>query len=385
MNKIYKIIWSKARNCYVVVSELAKRNGKCKNAFHGLAAYSQVNGKACFAGLSRAICAVLLAGLVSYPGSVAWGASGTMVTGVQTSTRVVNGVSVVTSVTPIRLGSASGSNSVAAGDGSSASADKTVALGFYAQASGSEATAVGAGAKAYAFGASAFGRNTVVRGERGVAIGYGATALGKSAVAFGRRSVSSGTGSFAFQGGTALTYNATAFGTATQAGSDDGSDSSIVEIESYQGREVAGFKTVSYGGKEYYRLTFPDGHTEDKTMEQIEQSAVFSTGLRGVNSLAFGNSTKATNTDATAFGYQTTASGEEATAFGYKAKATGIASTAVGWETEAADSRSTAFGIQTGCGRRRYGLGHRYGSPGGNFHGLGQRFHRLWRHLEGCQ
>ena len=28
MNKIYKVIWSKARNCYVVVSELAKRNGK---------------------------------------------------------------------------------------------------------------------------------------------------------------------------------------------------------------------------------------------------------------------------------------------------------------------------------------------------------------------
>ena len=24
MNKIFKIIWSKARNCYVVVSELAK-------------------------------------------------------------------------------------------------------------------------------------------------------------------------------------------------------------------------------------------------------------------------------------------------------------------------------------------------------------------------
>ena len=28
MNKIYKIIWSKARNCYVVVSELARRNAK---------------------------------------------------------------------------------------------------------------------------------------------------------------------------------------------------------------------------------------------------------------------------------------------------------------------------------------------------------------------
>ena len=28
MNKIYKVVWSKARNCYVVVSELAKRHGK---------------------------------------------------------------------------------------------------------------------------------------------------------------------------------------------------------------------------------------------------------------------------------------------------------------------------------------------------------------------
>ena len=28
MNKIYKVIWSKTRNCYVAVSEIAKRNGK---------------------------------------------------------------------------------------------------------------------------------------------------------------------------------------------------------------------------------------------------------------------------------------------------------------------------------------------------------------------
>ena len=28
MNKIYKVIWSKTRNCYVAVSELAKNHGK---------------------------------------------------------------------------------------------------------------------------------------------------------------------------------------------------------------------------------------------------------------------------------------------------------------------------------------------------------------------
>ena len=32
MNKVYKVIWSKARNCYMVVSELAKRNGKNTSA-----------------------------------------------------------------------------------------------------------------------------------------------------------------------------------------------------------------------------------------------------------------------------------------------------------------------------------------------------------------
>ena len=28
MNKIYKVVWSKVKHCYVVTSELAKRNGK---------------------------------------------------------------------------------------------------------------------------------------------------------------------------------------------------------------------------------------------------------------------------------------------------------------------------------------------------------------------
>ena len=28
MNKIYKVVWSKAKHCYVVASELAKRNTK---------------------------------------------------------------------------------------------------------------------------------------------------------------------------------------------------------------------------------------------------------------------------------------------------------------------------------------------------------------------
>lgn len=39
MNKIYKVIWSRVRHCYVVVSELAKRAGKEKSSHPGLAAH----------------------------------------------------------------------------------------------------------------------------------------------------------------------------------------------------------------------------------------------------------------------------------------------------------------------------------------------------------
>lgn len=32
MNKIYKVIWSKARQCYIVTSELAKRKSKSRSS-----------------------------------------------------------------------------------------------------------------------------------------------------------------------------------------------------------------------------------------------------------------------------------------------------------------------------------------------------------------
>ena len=36
MNRIYKVVWSKAKNCYTVVSEIAKRHGKGNLHVHAL-------------------------------------------------------------------------------------------------------------------------------------------------------------------------------------------------------------------------------------------------------------------------------------------------------------------------------------------------------------
>ena len=53
MNKIYKVIWNKVRNCYVVVSEIAKRNSK------GSAV------TACRRGFSSVLAAMVLASLLN--------------------------------------------------------------------------------------------------------------------------------------------------------------------------------------------------------------------------------------------------------------------------------------------------------------------------------
>ena len=49
MNKIYKVIWSKAKNCYVVASELAKRNGKSSSSLNKklIAAMLAVQAQCC--------------------------------------------------------------------------------------------------------------------------------------------------------------------------------------------------------------------------------------------------------------------------------------------------------------------------------------------------
>ena len=67
MNKIYKVIWSKTRNCYVAVSEIAKRNGKDRTSVTGGAAGSRQ--------AARVLCALLLGTYLTagYSMPVAWG------------------------------------------------------------------------------------------------------------------------------------------------------------------------------------------------------------------------------------------------------------------------------------------------------------------------
>ena len=56
MNRIYKVIWSKVKNCYVVVSEIAKRNSK-STVDSGFSVTRNILAGAVVLGLTAGVCA----------------------------------------------------------------------------------------------------------------------------------------------------------------------------------------------------------------------------------------------------------------------------------------------------------------------------------------
>ena len=65
MNRIYKVVWSKAKNCYTVVSEIAKRHGKGNRARTCAAAFLAAFALTGVMGMSEAQAAVIDANTVN--------------------------------------------------------------------------------------------------------------------------------------------------------------------------------------------------------------------------------------------------------------------------------------------------------------------------------
>ena len=65
MNRIYKVVWSKAKNCYTVVSEIAKRHGKGNRAHTCAAAFLAAFALTGVMGMSEAQAAVINANTVT--------------------------------------------------------------------------------------------------------------------------------------------------------------------------------------------------------------------------------------------------------------------------------------------------------------------------------
>ena len=154
MNKVFKVIWSEARNAYVVVSEIAKNHGS----------------KSCS---TKKLLAMLIA----------------------------TGVMTCASVAPVMAANlAPDDYQIEAGNGASASGQGSVAIGNKAQASGLVGIAIGRDAVARGDDSIAIGSQTQAGETYSVAVGndigytaYAGTAVGQQAYASGSDSTAIGT------------------------------------------------------------------------------------------------------------------------------------------------------------------------------------------------
>ena len=161
MNHIYKVIWSRVKHCYVVVSEIATNGGKSRIIFE--------KKNASFGAL---LCAFALAGCL------------------------------VPSVVEASFNAGIGSsvfhqNSIAVGDTAKTTQEYTVALGSRTQATDIYAIAIGDQAKATGQGATAIGSLSLSTALHSLAVGDQAHATGQDSSAYGLKSQATGLASVA--------------------------------------------------------------------------------------------------------------------------------------------------------------------------------------------
>ena len=195
MNKIFKVVWSKSKECYVVVSEFAKNNsGKKKIAVAGIfAALAMTNASVSFA--ANTVPSGASATSVAF--GVGADVSGTNSVGLGTNVKA-NLNDVVAIGTDAKVESASGGVAIGQNAYSKARYANTpsVAVGKNSIANGGTAVAIGTGAtvneagnpysQGIAIGGGALpGQGAVVEGDQGIAIGGNTKALGHSSIVIG--------------------------------------------------------------------------------------------------------------------------------------------------------------------------------------------------------
>ena len=219
LNHIYKVIWSKTKNAWVVVSEIAKRDGKSsvKSVVTSLA------GKSVAAVMvAMVMCGgVASANTVYGTGASAYGTAQHVTAIGENAAAQANEVvavgynsQVMGTVGSIAIGSAAqaltiqmpsiaigaGANtsfhgSIAIGSTASSSGDESVAIGAYAKSSSTNTTAIGDRSIADKNSATAVGYNSHAKGEYSLAVGYGTEATGNNSVILGSSSGSTKEGS----------------------------------------------------------------------------------------------------------------------------------------------------------------------------------------------
>ena len=329
MNKIFKVIWSKSKQCYVVVSEMAKNK----------------------TGKKKIVVASILAALAMQAGvvadvSAADRPTATIEGGTKMYSNLTNGLAIgnesqSNSDQSIAIGYRAVANSqyanpaqpaVAVGAGASATGRGGVSLGLIAN-SGVRGTAIGSATKATGFGAFAGGTYAQATNGGDVAIG-GATSdrFDDYAVASGGYSVAIGTAAKADGGAgvsigyktNAKTSNSLAVGSESQA--------------TGEGAVAVGRKNTSTGASSTVLGILSTANATSATAVGMETTA------KGENSLAVGHKSSASGKNGVAVGTNFTTSDQGGVAVGNAAKSKETNATAVGIDVSANAANSVALG-----------------------------------------
>ncbi len=270
MNKIFRVIYNRATQSWVAVSELTKAHKKQSSS----SAKKSVSGSSANLIKSSAIALSLLSGSAAYAADAASGL-------------------IQINSTKGTTAAATSSDSIAIGNDSKAAGNNnSLAIGHSAQATGND-------------GALAIGRNSKAGGNNGIALGREAETTENDSIALGYKAKAIGK-----DGALAIGRNSTA----------DGKNSSIALGSD---SKASGESNIALGyqaqADKQFAVAIGKGASAQKYNNAVAIGA--NAQANGATSLALGMGSKATGHDSYAIGYGSDSIGMTSIAFGRQSKA----------------------------------------------------------------
>ena len=311
MNRIYKVIWNRVKNCYVVVSEIANNRGK-------------INGRSTTC-VGTLLCILALVGGTLLPlntanavnpagtgAGVSWG-NGTN-SGTDQNNVAIGGYAQALGPVSLALGAHSNSSasySTAIGGGTESTAENATAIGGVTKAKGKNATAIGAKAEANGEYATTIGAGAKADKTYAIAIGSLSHATEVSSLAMGNNSKATNTYAYAI-GGSAEAKGRWSIAMGTNAVAEDDA-------------------SVSIG-------------TWSKATTGQSVAVGYLANAKQLGATALGRQTNASAVDATAIGSGSSSTAENGTAIGKSASVSAKDSVAIGTGAKATNENAVALG-----------------------------------------
>ena len=344
MNRIYNVIWSKTKKCYVVVSEIVKSSGGKVKSLHTGKTYTHMSTVMAVAALLAGVnitsvnaAAIMIDGVnagyaTAQNGGNKWSylynynnpgnmnaLDGSATTGYYSGS-ALNGISIGHNTKIQESSDPTYYSGVAIGDYAQATGGLSFSLGNYAQSTKPSAMAIGTASLSSGFNSLAMMRQSAATGNFSTAIGTTSWASGTGSFALGYSAQSKGDQSIAI--GAAEPITVPGSGNEPSA-AYNGNTNTVTE----------GARSLAFG-------------TKARTTAAATDSMAFGSNAKtkAANAVAMGNSSRATGTDSFAFGNTASAAGANAIAMGRTAQASKVNAIALGGQAKALEANALAIG-----------------------------------------